>query len=172
MKIVFLQTFLILFLVVLQASFVDILFPAFVIPVVILSASVIWTLTLGFREALWFIIPLLLVYDSLSAGMIEPFSLFIIFFCYAVSFISRRILLEHSGLSILIYASFIYGALFVYQGVISKVTGSPFFVVSTVSMAMLYFIVTIAVFACMKIFLLRFQAFISQIRSDQALMIR
>ena len=59
MKIAFYYGILFLFLLVLQFSFLNILFSFISIPLVLLIAGVIWTLRLGFHQALWLLIPLL-----------------------------------------------------------------------------------------------------------------
>ena len=58
-------------LLVVQISFVDVLFPTFLVPAVIFASLVVWTLTLGFRSALWYIIPLLILYELLTAGEVR-----------------------------------------------------------------------------------------------------
>jgi len=60
MKVALYHSLLFIFLLAVQISFLDVLFPDFLVPLIILSAVVVWTVGLGFRQALWYLLPLLI----------------------------------------------------------------------------------------------------------------
>ncbi len=173
MKIIFYYSLLFLILLVLQFSFFNILFSFVGVPLVILIAGIIWTLRLGFREALWLLVPLLLLYDVLGSGRLEIFSVYVIFFVYTVSFLSRRVLLENVTVSTLIYSLFTYLGILLYalsRGLFGEHNWMYFSEVTTQALGILILIV--GTFLVVRSIILRFQNKIDQLRSDSALMIR
>ncbi len=159
------------FLLVVQISFVDVLFPTFLVPAVIFASLVVWTLTLGFRSALWYIIPLLILYELLTAGEVRLLGAYAVLLSYGVSFLSRRMLIDNVALSTIFYTAIImFGALF-YHGVVGlifttlryKVTLGEFF---------FEYLITFIIFVLVRKILIAFQLSIERLRSDRALMIR
>ncbi len=127
MKIFFLRLLFILVIVFLEISFVDVLLPSMMAPLVIIASVVAWTLIAGFPNALFMIVPLAICFDIVSSGEIGAFSLYAVILSYATSFLSRRLLIEHSGLGMMLYASFAASGTFgyaVFDGASSQ--GSPF----------------------------------------------
>jgi hypothetical protein len=173
MKIAFYYSILFLILLVLQFSFLNILFSFLSIPLVILIAGVVWTLRLGFHQALWLLVPLLFLHDLLGPGRLEVFSVFVIFFAYAVSFLSRRVLLESTILSTAVYSFFIYLSIVLYTFGLGWYRGDMGGYVSTVlSQSFGSLLVIVGSFWIIRGIILRFQRKIDQLRSDSALMIR
>ncbi|MDP2837697.1 MAG: hypothetical protein Q8O53_00260 [Candidatus Moranbacteria bacterium] len=119
MKIFFLRTLFLLFLVFLQISFFDILFSWFRAPLFLLGVVVIFTLVRGFPSALFMTIPLTLLFDTISLGAVTWFSLYAVIFSYGTSFLSRRLLIEHRGMGLGLYALVAYGGAFLYQALFS-----------------------------------------------------
>lgn len=119
MKIFFLRTLLLLALVFLQFSFFDILFPWFRAPLFLLCVIAAYTLVRGFPSVLFMTIPLTLLFDATGAGAVTWFSLYAIVFAYGTSFLSRRLLIEHRGLGLGLYALVTYGGALLYQGIFS-----------------------------------------------------
>lgn len=115
MKIFFLRTLFLLLLVLLQISFFDILFPWFRAPLFLLGVIVIFTLVRGFPNALFMTVPLTLLFDAVSLGIVTWFSLYAIIFSYGTSFLSRRLLIEHRGMGLGLYALVAYGGALFYQ---------------------------------------------------------
>lgn len=114
---VFLYRILFLFLLVfLQLSFFDILFPWFRAPLFLLGAVVVFTLVRGFPQVLFMTVPLTLLFDTAALGSVSWFSLYAVLFSYGISFLSRRLLVEHRGLGLLLYGLVSYGGLLLYQG--------------------------------------------------------
>lgn len=106
MKVFFLRFGSIMLILLLQFSFLDIVFPQLQAPLLLLVSIVAWTLVRGFPESLLMTVPLGLLFDSVSFGMVGSFSLYAVILSYATSFLSRRLLIEHRGLSLTLYALF------------------------------------------------------------------
>ena len=171
MKIALYYSFLFTFLLTTQLSFLDIIFPNFLVPLLVLSAVVIWTVSLGFRQALWYILPLLISYELLAAGNIRLLSIFGVLLAYGTSFLSRRMLIENSTLASLFYVASIMGGAFLYQWAtqwwLLGVVNWPSF-----GSSLLQSSIAILVFLFAKKILFAFQVRIDTLRSDKALMIR
>jgi rod shape-determining protein MreC len=118
MKVFFLRLSVILTIIFFQLSFLDIIFPWFHIPLLLLSSVVAWTLVFGFPQSLRMTLPLTLLFDCISLGAVSSFSLYAVFLAYATSFLSRRLLIEHRGASLILYALFAAGSALGYQGVV------------------------------------------------------
>lgn len=119
MKIFFLRLLVLLFLVFLQISFFDILFPWFRAPLFLLGVIVAFTLVRGFPGALFMTLPLSLLFDAASLGAVTWFSLYATVFAYGTSFLSRRLLIEHRGLGLGLYGLVAYGGALLYQSFFS-----------------------------------------------------
>lgn len=115
MKLLFYRIIFLLFLVLMQLSFFDIIFPWFRIPLFLLGVVVIFTLVRGFPQALFMTVPLTLLFDVTSIGTVTWFSFYAVIFSYGTSFLSRRLLVEHRGLGLLLYAVVSYGGVLLYQ---------------------------------------------------------
>lgn len=121
MKILFYRIAFLFLLVFLQISFFNILFPWFRAPLFLLGAVVAFALVRSFPAALFMTVPLTLFFDAASIGAISWFSLYAVFFAYLTSFLLRRLLLEHHGLGLVLYALVAFGAALVYQVLFSLV---------------------------------------------------
>lgn len=121
MKIFFLRVCSLLLILFLQISFFDILFPWFKAPLFLLGAMVALTLVRGFPQALFVTLPLAILFDVASLGAVGWFSLYATLFTYGTSFLSRRLLIEHQGFGLLLYALVAYGGALLYQGIFSLV---------------------------------------------------
>jgi hypothetical protein len=173
MKIYFYYFLLFVVLLILQFSFLNVLFPFVGAPLCIIAAGVIWTIRLGFRKALWLLVPLLLLYDVLGAGRIEVYSLYILFFSYAMSFLSRRVLLENTLVSTFFYSFLIFlGVEFAFF--LSLYFTDKTFLVTALGERryVANFLVAWFSFFLVKKIIFFFQNKIDQLRSDNALMIR
>lgn len=115
MKVFFFRSIFLLLLVLLQLSFFDILFPWFRAPLFLLGAVVVFTLVRGFPGALFMTVPLTLLCDVVSVGAITWFSVYAVIFSYGTSFLSRRLLIEHQGLGLGLYALVSYSGVVLYQ---------------------------------------------------------
>ncbi len=121
MKIFFLRLFILLLVIFLQISFFDILFPWFKAPLFLLGVIVALTLVRGFPDVLFMTLPLTILFDIASFGAVTWFSLYATLFTYGTSFLSRRLLIEHRGFGLLLYALVAYGGALLYQGLFSLV---------------------------------------------------
>jgi hypothetical protein len=121
MKIFFFRLLLLLLAIFLQISFFDILFPWFKAPLFLLGVIVALTLVRGFPGALFMTVPLTILFDIASFGAVTWFSFYATLFTYGISFLSRRLLIEHRGLGLLLYALVAYGGALLYQGFFSLV---------------------------------------------------
>jgi hypothetical protein len=104
MKIFGMRLFFILALVFFEFSFFDILFPQISAPLILIASAVAWVLVSGFPVALFMIVPLSVFFDIVSAGMPGVLTLYAVPFAYTTSFLSRRILAEHRGIGMVLYA--------------------------------------------------------------------
>ncbi|OGI14099.1 MAG: hypothetical protein A2878_00065 [Candidatus Moranbacteria bacterium RIFCSPHIGHO2_01_FULL_54_31] len=104
MKIFFLRSLFILALVFFEFSFFDVLAPSVSAPLILISSVVVWTLLSGFPGALPMIIPLTILFDLVSSGTLGTLTLYAIPLAYATSFLSRRLLVEHRGMGMILYA--------------------------------------------------------------------
>lgn len=115
MKIFFLRVGVMGILVFFQLSFLDILFPWFHTPLLLLASIVAWTLVSGFPRSLFLTVPLTLLFESLAFGWIGSFSLYAVLFAYATSFLSRRLSIDRRGAGLFLYAFFSAVGAMVYQ---------------------------------------------------------
>ena len=130
MKIFFLRLLIIFTISFLEYSFFDIVFPWVEAPVILLVSIVSWTLIVGFPKSLTVVLPLAVVFDIASSGMLGYFTLYAALLSYVTSFLSRRLLFEQRGIGLFSYAFFAAGSvlgsvLFEYlfsYGVFSHVT--------------------------------------------------
>jgi hypothetical protein len=171
MKIAFYYIFLYIFLLSLQISFLDVLFPNFLVPIVILVAGVIWTIRLGFKQALWRLVPLLIFYELLVSGELRLFVIYGVILAYATSFLSRRMLIEESVLAVVFYSFCIIVGALVFQVGTQLLLQMPVTGISWQSFIIQYG-VTVVLFWVTKKIIFFFQDRIDTYRSDRALMIR
>lgn len=115
MKIFFVRFFFILFLVFFEFSFVDILFPQIVVPVVLVVSVIAWTLIIDFPYVLYRVVPLTVFFDIIASGTVGTLTLYAVLLSYATSFLSRRLLVEHHGIGMVLYALFAFGGSFGYS---------------------------------------------------------
>lgn len=106
MKIFFLRLFFILIIVFFEFSFFDILFPETSAPFLIIASVVAWILIAGFPRALFMTVPLTAFFDIVSTGMPGALTLYAVPLAYTTSFLSRRLLVEHRGIGMILYALF------------------------------------------------------------------
>lgn len=106
MQIFFFRLFFILTIIFLEFSFFDILFPTTPAPLVLLTGVVVWVLLSGFTQALFMIIPLAILFDIIATGMPGTLTLYALLLAYTTSFLSRRLLVEHQGVGMFLYALF------------------------------------------------------------------
>lgn len=182
MKIFFLRLGAIFILVMLQVSFLDILFPWFHVPLLILASIVAWTLVVGFPGSLWMTVSLSLLFDSVSVGSVSSFSLYAVLLAYTTSFLSRRLLVEHRGLGLGLYALFAAGGALGYQLLV-------FFLLRDYSQPLLFelsrippllspsillfsFVLSAPLFIAAYFLLKRFEAYVGMITQKQFLNVR
>lgn len=106
MKIFFLRLFFIFSLVFFEFSFFDVLFPQIAVPAVLVVSVVVWTLIVDFPYVLYMVIPLTAFYDIISSGTLGTLTLYVVPLAYVTSFLSRRLLVEHHGIGMILYALF------------------------------------------------------------------
>lgn len=104
MKIFFLRLFFILALMFFQFSFFDILFSQISAPLVLIASVVSFVLVSGFPSALFMTVPLTVFFDIVSSGMPGPLTLYAVPLVYATSFLSRRLLVAHISMGMILYA--------------------------------------------------------------------
>jgi hypothetical protein len=173
MKILFLRTIVLLTLVFLQISFFSILFPWFRAPLFLLGVIAATTLARSFPSALFVVVPLTLLYEAVTYGGVTWFSVYAVLFSYVTSFLLRRLLLEHQGIGVVLYAllsylaalfyQFLYGAFTVQEGV------SRAFGLTTPSNESLVFslLVFLPVFIITAMGITRFEASLKQMSERQ-----
>ncbi len=125
MKPFFFSISILLFCIFLQFSFFDILFPWFRAPLFLLGVVVILTLVRGFPSALLMTVPLTLLYDATTLGRVTWFSVYAVIFSYGTSFLSRRLLIEHRGFGLALYAIIAFGGTLFYQTLFSFMVYEP-----------------------------------------------
>lgn len=162
---------LFLFLLTLQISFFDVLFSHFLVPVVIVSAVVVWTVTQGFRQALWWILPALLLYELFTSGTLSLMSVYGVVLAYGISFLSRRTLIENGFAAAFFYSMVIEVSAFCYHVGMMLVFKTPLPVMSWQNW-LFQLGVILVVFVLVRKVLLSFQRHLDTLRSDRALMIR
>lgn len=106
MKIFFLCLLFILTLVFFEFSFFDVLFPRIAVPIILVVSVVVWTLVVDFPRVLYRVIPLTALFDIASSGTLGALTLYAVLLSYATSFLSRRLLVEHRGMGMVLYALF------------------------------------------------------------------
>ncbi len=95
MSIILQQTLLLLVIVILQRSFLDVLWPGLDAPSLIIATIIALVFILGFSRALGWVIMLVFFYELLGNGSIEAiFPVAAVGIAYAASFLSRRLLIE------------------------------------------------------------------------------
>lgn len=115
MKTLLVRGAIVCLLVFFQVSFLDILFPWFHVPLLIVASIVSWTLLVGFPASLWITVPLCLLFDLIIFGSVSGLSLYGVALAYATSFVSRRLMADRQGAGAGVYALFAAGAAVAYQ---------------------------------------------------------
>lgn len=115
MKIFFLWSFFLLFVLSLQISFFDILFPWITVPIWIFSFVIVWSLTIPFPQVFFRVIPMTMLFDILSFGAPGIFSLYAICLVYVMSFLSRQLSLERNTVGMSFAFLFSFGVLMGYR---------------------------------------------------------
>lgn len=182
MKIFLLRVGLLLVLVFFQLSFLNIIFPWFHVPLLLVVSVVAWTLIMGFPEALKLTLPLCLLYDIVSFGMISGFTLFAVVLAYATSFLSRRVVLDHYGVSIGLYAFFAAASALMYQliafvflngDVFFRTTNSALSIAAFPSDIFIFsFVLALGLFLILYVLLRRFDAYVKSMFQKKILKVR
>lgn len=171
MKVFFLRLLVIVVILFLQLSFLDILIPQVSAPILIFIAAIAWTLISGFPEVFSWTIPLVILFEAVSSGTIGSVSLYAVPLMYCTSFLSRRLLIQHRGTGIFLYALFACGGVLGYQGIFFTIKNGSFFsgvrelffsgtAALSFFLGMFLFIVTYA-------FLARFETYLKQIAQNE-----
>lgn len=172
MKIVLLHIFLFAGLLISEVAFLGIIFPSFPAPLVIMSAVVVWTLLLGFQRAIFFTVPLTLLYDILLSGQIRPFSVYMVLVAYSVSFLSRRLVVEHQGLAAFFYAAIVAAAAGGYQLFLAILEHRSLFPLFPGLPYLSFIFVAFVAFWFTYSLLTRFTRYIELLRAESALFTR
>jgi hypothetical protein len=106
MKIFSFRLLFILIILFFEFSFFDVLFPWVSAPIIIIASVVAWSLLRPFPLMFFMTIPLTLLFDIVSSGRPNIFSLYAVLLVYTTSFISRRLLVEQRGFGLWLYALF------------------------------------------------------------------
>lgn len=114
------QFLFLLFLVIFQVSFLNVVFSDVSLNAV-LATAIAWTLTRGFFSAWPWVICLGVMFDMVSMDIIGLSSLVLILFSYGITFVSRRFLMEHKGSGMALSAVFMGIASVSYFPLISVV---------------------------------------------------
>ena len=102
----------IVFIVVLQISFLPIFFSAEHIPQVLLALVVVWTIVLGFRVSVPWIIGLGITFDLLTPLPVGTSVIILIVVSYGVSFVSSRYITTHRLWGALLMGGILFTATF------------------------------------------------------------
>lgn len=116
MSVFFQRVGLLLFAVILQRSFLDILWPSLEVPALVISVIISLIFLLGFERGLGWALLTLLLFALL--GEVGMFPVFAVGVAYGTSFLSRRLVIEHRFQSSLILSIVAAGAAVLY-GVLS-----------------------------------------------------
>lgn len=93
MSIFFQRFFMLLLAVVLQHSFLDILWPNLETPSILIAVIISYVFLLGFKRSIGWV--LLVAWLSLLIGEVSVFPVFAVGIAYGASFLSRRLRIEH-----------------------------------------------------------------------------
>ena len=172
MKIFFFRLTFLLLLVFLQFSFFNILFPWFRAPLFLLGAVVIFSLVRGFPGVLFMTIPLTILFDAITVGTLSWFTPYAVFFAYVTSFLLRRLLLEHQGLGLGLYALLAFGAALFYQSLmpfVATLTMTPATLLMLPSTENLVFslILFVPIFVSLYFFTKRFETYLETLSQKQ-----
>lgn len=106
MKTFFLRLLFIFTILFFEFSFFGVLFPWISAPLLILASVVILSLRIPFPRVLFTTLSLVILFDIVSSGAPGTLSLYSVVLVYGTSFLSRRLLVEHQGRGIALYAIF------------------------------------------------------------------
>jgi hypothetical protein len=174
MKIFFLRLFFILVVVFIEFSFFGVIFPQAFTPFVLIASVVAWVLVSGFPSALFMIVPLTAFFDIVSLGMPGSLTLYSVLLAYTTSFLSRRILVEHRGAGMVLYALYSgFGAIgyvffdfiFFHSGSFVGMKNSFFNFLAIFSIYKIVFLLVLIfpVFVCLYQIIRYFEKYISSI---------
>lgn len=178
MKIFFLRLFFIIALIFFEFSFLDILFPWTIGPILVFVSVIIWSLSVPFPNVFWRVIPTTLFLDIISSGMPGFFSLYAVCLVYATSFISRRLSIEQSTvgmtISLLLTLATLFGLRifsFLFSGRTEYTLDSffPFLFSSDVFFSLL---LCIPIFLIASFFIVRFERYIQYVAQGEFSRIR
>ncbi|OGI22509.1 MAG: hypothetical protein A2808_03350 [Candidatus Moranbacteria bacterium RIFCSPHIGHO2_01_FULL_55_24] len=173
MKIFLLKLLFLSALLILQCSFLNVLFPFAGAPLVIISAVVAWVLVLGFQRALFMTLPLTILYDLFLSGEIRPFSLWMIAVAYGTSFASRRLLVDHRGFALFLYGAFtVFGAFgtIILENLVAGRTGFAIFHMTKSAWALP--VIGMIVFFAVYYGVRRSEAYLDRLRQEQNFKLR
>lgn len=183
MKIFFLRLLFILTLVFFEFSFFDILFPWISAPLVILDSIVAWALLVNFPRVLFMTIPLTVFFDIVASETQGTFTLYAVLLVYAMSFLSRRLLLEYRGINMALYVLFAtFGVLgfTVFDFIFSR--GNPFLWTKEIFVTLfssvpfqnifLSMLLCIPLFVCVYFIIRRFEKYMDYIAQGETLQMK
>lgn len=111
------RTIIIILVVLIQVSFLAVVFPQHKVPSIALALVVSWTIISGFQQIFLWIILLGFFLDIVSFQTVGINIILLVMISYFVSFFSRRFLLEHRGWGTLVIVFFIIISTFFYYSV-------------------------------------------------------
>lgn len=180
MKIFFLRLLFVLILVFFEFSFFDVLVPWISAPLVLIGAVVAWALFISFPQVLAMTLPLTILFDIISSGMPGTLSLYAIFLVYGMSFVSRRLLVEHYGMGISFYMLYVAVGVFglkVFEVLFSQ--GNPLLWTSNIFKILysavltqnLFFSMLLAMplFVCLYLIIRRFESYMHYVAQGNIL---
>lgn len=91
------RTIIIILAVLIQTSFLAVVFPQYAVPSVILALVISWTIISGFQQILFWVILLGFFLDIFSFQAVGTNIIILAIISYFISFFSRRFLVEHKG---------------------------------------------------------------------------
>jgi hypothetical protein len=174
MKIFFLRLFFILAIVFIEFSFFGVISPQAFTPFVLIASVVAWVLVSGFPAALFMTVPLAAFFDIVSSGMPGSLTLYSVPLAYATSFLSRRILVEHRGTGMVLYALYSgFGAIgyaffdfiFFHNGSFVGMKSSLFNFLAIFSIYKIFLLLILAlpIFICLYQIIRYFEGYISSL---------
>lgn len=152
MSIVFQQILILLFIAILQRSFLDILWPGFDAPSLIIAATIALVFVLGFARSLRWVLLLIFFYALLGNGGTQGlFPVVAVGIAYAASFLSRRLLIERHVESSLILGLVSAFMALGYAVLFALWQDMPFSVLAAVGNMLLAFVLFPLVFTVLRI---------------------
>lgn len=81
---------LVLFWIIFELAFIEILFPSLHLPIIVIALVVTLVLVLDFQVGVWWALGSIIVFESIHTGQITWLALLLLTLAYATSFFSRR----------------------------------------------------------------------------------